>query len=275
MPRLPLEHARAPGYASDAVLHSIVLFLHSGLRWLVLILAFVVVLRSLAGWRATRSWSSTDDRLHAGFVWSVRVQFILGALLYLLLSPITKAFFANLRVAMKVSELRFFGLEHVVMMVLAVAIADSGRARSKRIADPQRRRRRVFVVSGIPLLLMLAAIPWPYTPTWRPLLRGIPHTTPFATRAGSCPPSYASRCAACHGDHGLGDGPLASGLNPPPRGFDDAAWQKSQSPAKLRRVIREGGPALGLSPLMPAHADLNDAELDALVTCVVSLGRTQ
>lgn len=257
------------------MLHSVVLFLHSGLRWLVLILALVVVLRSLAGWRSTRPWSSSDDRLHAGFVWSVRVQFILGALLYLLLSPITKAFFSNARLAMKVTELRFFGLEHVVMMVLAVAIADSGRARSKRILDPRRRRRRVFVVSSIPLVLMLAAIPWPYTRTWRPLLRGVPRAAPIATGVVSCPPSYASRCAACHGAHGLGDGLLAGGLKPPPRGFDDAAWQKSQTPAKLRRVIREGGPALGLSPLMPANADLSDAELDALVGCVVSLGRTQ
>ena len=257
------------------MLHSIVLFLHSGLRWLVLILALGVALRSLAGWRSMRAWSNADERLHAAFVWSLRTQFILGASLYLLLSPITKAFFANLRVAMKVTELRFFGLEHVVMMVLAVAIADSGRARSKRISDPQRRRRRVFVVSSIPLVLILAAIPWPFTPNWRPLFRAIPGTTPIATPRVSCPPTYASRCAACHGGHGLGDGLLADGLNPRPRSFDDVAWQKSQSPAKLRRVIREGGPALGLSPLMPAHADLSDAELDALVTCVVSLGGTQ
>ena len=257
------------------MLHSIVLFLHSGLRWFVLLLALAVALRSLAGWRPTRAWSNADERLHSAFVWSLRAQFILGALLYLVLSPITKAFFANVRLAMKVTELRFFGLEHVAMMLLAVAIADSGRARSKRISDPQKRRRRVFVVSSIPLVLMLAAIPWPFTPNSRPLLRLTPHATPVATRGVSCPPSYASRCAACHGGQGDGDGPLASGLKPPPRSFVDAAWQKSQSPAKLRRIIREGGPALGLSPLMPAHADLNDAELDSLVTCVVSLGRTQ
>ena len=257
------------------MLHSIVLFLHSGLRWFVLILALSVVLRCLASWRSTRAWSNADERLHAAFVWSLRAQFILGALLYLWLSPITKAFFANLPVAMKVGELRFFGLEHVVMMVLAVAIADSGRARSKRISDPQKRRRRVFVVSSIPLVLMLAAIPWPFTPNWRPLLRLTPYATSVATQGVSCPPSYASRCAACHGGQGNGDGLLAGGMKPHPRSFVDAAWQKSQSPARLRRLIREGGPALGLSPLMPAHADLSDAELDALVTCVVSLGRLQ
>lgn len=205
----------------------------------------------------------------------MRIQFILGLLLYVLLSPISDAFLENVRGALKVTELRFFGLEHVVMMVLAVAIADSGRARSKRIQEPPLRRRRVCLTSGVPLLLMLAAVPWPFMPAKRPLFRSPSGAREVITEVAACPPSYQSRCAACHGGDGRGDGMLAGSLKPAPRNFGDSAWRGSRTPAELRRVIREGGPALGLSPLMPPNADLNDGELDALVTCVSSFGKAQ
>jgi len=255
--------------------HAIVLFLHSYQRWLVLGLALAITVRSLAGLRSERPWSPSEDRLHAGFVWSMRIQFLLGLLLYVLLSPITHAFFSDLRGSMKVGELRFFGLEHALMMLAAVAVADAGRARSKRIDDPRARRRRVCWTSGIPLLLMLAAVPWPFMPTKRPVLRNAPTATQVTTRVAACPPAYQARCSACHGGNGRGDGVVAAGLTPAPRDFSDPTWRGSRSAAQLRQVIREGGPALGLSPLMPAHSDLSDAELDALANCVSSFGRAQ
>ena len=272
---MPLERVPAPGYGLDALLHAIVLFLHSYQRWLVLGLALAVAARSLSGLRSERPWSSSEDRLHAGFVWSMRIQFILGVLLYVLLSPITDAFFSSLRAAMKVGDLRFFGLEHALMMLAAVAVADTGRARSKRIADPRARRRRVCWTTGIPLLLMLAAVPWPFMPTKRPLLRSAPATAQVTTQVAACPPIYQSRCAACHGGSGRGDGVVASGLKPAPRNFSDHAWRGSRTTTELRRVIREGGPALGMSPLMPANSDLSDAELDALANCVSSFAGAQ
>lgn len=67
---------------------------------------------------------------------------------------------------------------------------------------------------------------------------------------------YKERCVTCHGDTGKGDGAGAASLNPKPRSFADAAWQKKTDDARLRKVIVEGGPAVGLSPLMPPNPDL-------------------
>jgi len=257
------------------LLHAVVLFLHSYQRWLVLGLALAVAVRALANSKSTRPWSASEDGLHAAFVWSMRIQFILGVLLYLVLSPVTDAFFENVRGGLKLSELRFFGLEHVVMMLAAVAVADAGRARSKRSADPKSRRRRVAFTSGIPLLLMLAAVPWPFMPAKRPLFRSPPAAAQIRTQLAACPPSYQSRCGACHGGDGRGDGVLAGGFKPAPRDFTSSAWRGTRTPAELRKVIRDGGPALGLSPLMPANSDFSEAELDALASCVSSFGDTQ
>lgn len=69
---------------------------------------------------------------------------------------------------------------------------------------------------------------------------------------------YAERCATCHGDSGKGDGAGAAALNPKPRSFTDAAWQTKTTDDALRKVIVGGGPAVGMSPLMPPNIDLKD-----------------
>lgn len=67
---------------------------------------------------------------------------------------------------------------------------------------------------------------------------------------------YRVRCSMCHGPSGQGDGPAAVAYKPPPRKFSDASWQTSISDQAIRKVIVSGGPAIGKSPNMPAHADL-------------------
>lgn len=81
---------------------------------------------------------------------------------------------------------------------------------------------------------------------------------------------WRTRCATCHGLAGRGDGPTGRGLDPRPRDFQDAAWQAQADDARLRRVIVEGGAALGLSAEMAANADLErrPAMVGALIEIV-------
>jgi mono/diheme cytochrome c family protein len=67
---------------------------------------------------------------------------------------------------------------------------------------------------------------------------------------------FAARCAACHGDQGRGDGPGGGALNPKPRNFHDAAWQKSITDEQIEKAILLGGAGTGKSPLMAANPDL-------------------
>jgi uncharacterized membrane protein len=81
---------------------------------------------------------------------------------------------------------------------------------------------------------------------------------------------FLQRCTLCHGAKGLGDGPAAAALNPRPRNYTDAVWQKSVTDDQLRAVIVGGGAAIGKSPLMPANADLKEKPqvVDELVRMV-------
>jgi mono/diheme cytochrome c family protein len=69
---------------------------------------------------------------------------------------------------------------------------------------------------------------------------------------------FGTRCAACHGADGKGDGVAAAALNPKPRAYSDKAWQASVDDNHIARVIVEGGAAVGKSPMMAPNPDLKD-----------------
>lgn len=85
---------------------------------------------------------------------------------------------------------------------------------------------------------------------------------------------FASRCAPCHGASGKGDGPGAAALNPKPRDYTDAAWQKSVTDEQLKKTIVMGGAAVGKSPIMPGSPDLESKPevVGALVKLVRDFG---
>lgn len=87
--------------------------------------------------------------------------------------------------------------------------------------------------------------------------------------------AWSSRCATCHGEQGRGDGAAGAALSPKPRDFHDRGWQASVDDEHLRRVIVEGGPAVGLSPGMAPNPDLGDRPelVGALVGIVRDFGR--
>jgi cation transport ATPase len=92
-------------------------------------------------------------------------------MLYIFLSPMASAFFSDVGNAMKEPALRFFGVEHIAGMIVAITILHIGRARSKKAGTPRLRHRRVWVSTLIALTVIAASIPWPFLRYGRPLLR--------------------------------------------------------------------------------------------------------
>jgi mono/diheme cytochrome c family protein len=83
---------------------------------------------------------------------------------------------------------------------------------------------------------------------------------------------FQQLCATCHGARGAADGPVSAGLRPKPRAFNDAEWQAKVDDDYLKKVITQGGPAVGLSPLMTpwGHA-LKGEDLENVVAFIRSL----
>lgn len=141
--------------AYSALLHA-----HSGLRWLVLLLVAAVLIKSLIGLFGSGEYSKFDKILKAAFVGFMDIQLILGIILYFI-SPIVKqAREAGFGTMMAEKELRFWGMEHLVIMILAVAAAHIGSTITKKAEDSSVKFRFQAIFFGVSLLLMLFGIPW-------------------------------------------------------------------------------------------------------------------
>lgn len=143
-----------------------VLSLHNVLRWVVLLLAILVLVRMFGGLLARRGWLEFDGKVGRWFTISMDVQLLVGLVLYFVLSPLTTTAFRNMGEVMGNSALRFFVVEHIFLMVVAVVFAHVGTSLVRRAATDQARFRRGAIWYTLAILLVIAAIPWD-----RPLLR--------------------------------------------------------------------------------------------------------
>jgi mono/diheme cytochrome c family protein len=91
--------------------------------------------------------------------------------------------------------------------------------------------------------------------------------SPLADAAGKGDPAkgkekYNQICASCHGPSGKGDGPAAAALDPKPRNLSDPKYVSTLSDEQIFKTVKEGGAAVGKSPLMPAWGSvLSDSDI--------------
>ena len=152
-------------------MYSLVLSLHSLLRWIVLILAVVAVARALVGWLGKKEWARLDDQLGLFLSISIDLQLLLGLLLYIVLSPITRSAIQDFGAAMSSSAARFWVMEHALGMIVAVVLIHVGRSAARRGQTDASKHRRAAIWFGLAALAILITMPWPFLPYGRPLLR--------------------------------------------------------------------------------------------------------
>ncbi|MEI9952250.1 MAG: hypothetical protein WDO74_25495 [Pseudomonadota bacterium] len=149
------------------------MILHSWNRWLVLASAIATLAVAIQGRAARREWTKTDQRLTRVFVSTLDLQAVLGLLLYVVLSPIIPKTLSEFKAAMHVSALRFFAIEHITMMLLALITAHVASAYAKKAPTARARQQRVAWGVALTLLLIFSAIPWPGTAAGRPLFHWV------------------------------------------------------------------------------------------------------
>lgn len=147
-------------------MYAIVLSLHNIVRWLVLIAAVFAVMRAISGWIGRSAWTPASAGPGRIFTITLDVQFLLGILLYAVLSPVTRAAFADMAAAMGQREIRFFVAEHAVFMVLALVAAHVGKVVAPKARTDAGKYRRAAAWYGVATILILAGMPW-----WRPMFR--------------------------------------------------------------------------------------------------------
>lgn len=147
------------------------LIAHNALRWFALASVAFAFLRALRGWLGNQPFTSTDRTATLLAVIAVDLQITLGLLLYFVWSPQVKSALQDMGAAMKNPELRFWAVEHVTIMVLAIACVHLGKVLARRATTDAARHKRAALLFGLGLVLMLVGTPWPSSKIPRPLFR--------------------------------------------------------------------------------------------------------
>ncbi len=139
-----------------------VLFLHGLTRWVVLLAGLWLVFTALSSLGRPGSAHGAPVRVPwRVYMGGIHLQLLLGVLL-LFISPLALASWADMGTAMKVRPMRFFVVEHTTMMIVALLVAQWGSVKARRAIDAAGAARTSLVFGGLSLLLILAAIPWPF-----------------------------------------------------------------------------------------------------------------
>jgi hypothetical protein len=154
-------------------MYTALLFIHSWIRWLVILSGLAALGGAVGGLSSRRAWLPVDNARLAIFGTSLDVQLLLGLILYIFLSPVTHSGFADMGLTMRDPILRFFVIEHMVGMLVAVALTHVGRARVRKKSEASARHRTVLIFIGIAMVAILLSIPWPGSAGGRELFRGL------------------------------------------------------------------------------------------------------
>lgn len=134
--------------------------LHSVIRWILLVFCVEVIVKSLYGWLKKKEFTKVDNSISLYLLIFTHLQLLLGLLLYFVFSNKTKTAFANFGMAMKDPDLRFYAVEHITIMLIAVVMIQLGRTFSQKAADPVVKHKKLAIFTIIGFVLMLAGIPW-------------------------------------------------------------------------------------------------------------------
>ena len=152
-------------------MYSTVLALHSLVRWLVLISLLFSIFLAYKGWFTKKNFSRFDNSVRHWTATIAHIQLVLGLWLYFI-SPIINYFLHHYKEAVHEREIRFFGMEHSVMMLTAIVIITIGSAKAKRKLTDKEKFKTMAIWFTVALLIILISIPWAFSSfASRPYLR--------------------------------------------------------------------------------------------------------
>lgn len=136
----------------DGLIHA-----HSGLRWVLLILLVIATINALYKWFSPRNFTATDAKLNLFTFIFAHTQLLLGGILYFMSDKVK--FEGDV---MGNAALRFFTVEHSSMMILAIILISVGHIKAKKKENDLAKFKTTAIAFLIALVLILAAIPWPF-----------------------------------------------------------------------------------------------------------------
>jgi hypothetical protein len=124
---------------------------HSGLRYVVLGLLIAAIFIAYSNWK---KGSEGDSKIYLFAFIATHTQLLIGLILYFMSAKVNFD-----QISVKV--FRFYTIEHIFMMLIAIVLITLGRIRSKKLTGADK-HRTVLYYYAMGLIIILVAIPWPF-----------------------------------------------------------------------------------------------------------------
>ena len=134
-------------------MHSFILILHSLNRFILLALLLIVIVRAFMGMQSKSAFSGTDNKLSLFLFISTHTQLLLGLILYFV-SPIV--IFSG--ASMKDPIARYWLVEHLVGMIIAIGLITRARLSMKKLSDDTAKHKRMFIFNAIALVVIVVMV---------------------------------------------------------------------------------------------------------------------
>jgi uncharacterized membrane protein len=135
-------------------MNSVLTHAHSGLRWVALILLLLAIVNAFT----SKTFEKKHKMINLFTMITLHTQLIIGLIQYFITSGKVKFFDGW----MKEAAYRFYGMEHLLGMLIAIVLITVGYSKSKRGTTDAEKFKSIKVFYLIGFILILASIPWPF-----------------------------------------------------------------------------------------------------------------
>lgn len=131
----------------------LIILTHSTLRYFILVFLLILLYRSFQGWQKKSAFTATDNKVSLWLFILTHSQLLLGLILYFV-SPLVIFDGAS----MKNAVARYWLVEHITMMLIAVVLITMARVTAKKMTEAVAKHKRLFIFNLIALIFIVAAI---------------------------------------------------------------------------------------------------------------------
>lgn len=142
----------------DALVH-----IHSIGRWALLLLLLIAIFNSLVA--GQRPYIKSDASTGLILTIIADVMLLIGLAIWYF-GPkgyhLLASYPGGMGAAMKDPYTRFFGIEHITGMVIAIVLIHIGKAQGKKKMIDRKKHMRTVLFYFLALVIILATVPWPF-----------------------------------------------------------------------------------------------------------------
>lgn len=135
-------------------MNSILTHAHSGLRWVAILLLLWAIVNAFTA----KTFEKKHKMVNLFTMITLHTQLIIGFIQYFFTS--TKTNFDSGWI--KIDLYRFYGMEHLLGMLIAIVLITMGYSKSKRGVTDMEKFKPIKLFYLIGFILILASIPWPF-----------------------------------------------------------------------------------------------------------------